>query len=60
MTRAQIFQVRQYMERLAHEYRSASELASHAALIFKLESELKKPQSPIWKLADTYMKRARP
>ena len=60
MNRAQIFQVRQYMERLAHEYRSADELANHAALIFKLQSELEDKDSPIWKLADTCMKRARP
>ena len=51
MNLAQIFQVRQYMERVAHEFRTATALAEHAAQVFKLESELEDDDSPLWELA---------
>ncbi len=51
MTLAQIFQVRQYMERVAHEFRTATALAEHTAQVFKLESELDDEDSPLWEIA---------
>lgn len=60
MNLAQIFQVRQYLERVAPEFHTATELAEHAAQVFKLESELEDDDSPLWELALSCIKEVGP
>lgn len=60
MNLSQIFQVRQYLERVAPEFQTATELAEHAAQVFKLESELEDDDSPIWEIAYDCIKEVEP
>lgn len=60
MTPAQIAHVRAYMEQVAHEFRTATALAEHAAQVFTLDSEMEDDASPLWQIALSCIKEVGP